>query len=52
MTTKELQERRAKLSAVLPALSVKRDRAFQLMCDAEKLDRFGVTITRRPRWLV
>ena len=43
MTTKELHQRRAELSAALPALTLRRDQAFQLKCDAEKLDRFGVT---------
>jgi hypothetical protein len=43
MTTKELHHKRAELSALLPALTLKRDHAFQLKCDAEKLDRFGVT---------
>jgi hypothetical protein len=43
MTTKELHQRRAELSAQLPGLTLKRDHAFQLKCDAEKLDRFGVT---------
>jgi hypothetical protein len=43
MTTKELHERRTEVSAVLPALTLRRDHAFQLKCDAEKLDRFGVT---------
>ena len=43
MTTKELHRRRAEISAPLPALTQRRDHAFQLRCDAEKLDRFGVT---------
>jgi hypothetical protein len=43
MTTKELHQRRAELSAQLPALTLTRDHAFQLKCDAEKLDRFGIT---------
>ena len=43
MTTKELHQRRAKLSAQLPALTLTRDHVFQLKCDAEKLDRFGIT---------
>ena len=43
MTTKELNQRRAELSAPLPALTLRRDHAFQLKCDAEKLDRFGIT---------
>ena len=43
MTTKELHQRRAELSASLPALTLRRDHVFQLKCDAEKLDRFGVT---------
>jgi hypothetical protein len=43
MTTKELHQRRAELSALLPGLMLRRDQAFQLKCDAEKLDRFGVT---------
>jgi hypothetical protein len=43
MTTKELQQRRAELYASLPALRLTRDHVFQLKCDAEKLDRFGVT---------
>jgi hypothetical protein len=43
MTTKELHQRRAETSALLPALILRRDHAFQLKCDAEKLDRFGVT---------
>jgi len=43
MTSKELHQRRAELSAALPALTLGRDHAFQLKCDAEKLDRFGVT---------
>ena len=43
MTTKELHRRRAEISASLPALTLRRDHAFQLKCDAEKLDRFGVT---------
>lgn len=43
MTTKELRERRAELSALLPPLTLRRDHAFQLKCDAEKLDRYGVT---------
>ena len=43
MTTKELHQRRAELSEQLPALTLTRDHAFQLKCDAEKLDRFGVT---------
>ena len=41
--TKELHQRRGELSASLPALTLTRDHAFQLKCDAEKLDRFGVT---------
>jgi hypothetical protein len=43
MTTKELHQRRAELSGALPGLTLRRDHAFQLKCDAEKLDRFGVT---------
>src|SRR6476661_6497570 len=43
MTTKELHQRRAELSASLPTLTLRREQAFQLKCDAEKLDRFGVT---------
>jgi hypothetical protein len=43
MTTKELHQRRAELSELLPGLRLTRDRVFQLKCDAEKLDRFGVT---------
>lgn len=43
MTTEELHQRRAELSTQLPALTLRRDHAFQLKCDAEKLDRFGVT---------
>ena len=43
MATKELHQRRTELYALLPALILKRDHAFQLRCDAEKLDRFGVT---------
>jgi hypothetical protein len=43
MTTKELHQRRAELSAQLPGLTLRRDHMFQLKCDAEKLDRFGVT---------
>ena len=43
MTTRELHQRRAELSASLPALTLTRDHAFQLKCDAEKLDRFGIT---------
>ncbi|HSC73448.1 MAG TPA: hypothetical protein VLB89_04725 [Gaiellaceae bacterium] len=43
MTTKELHKRRGEVSAELPALTLRRDRMFQLKCDAEKLDRFGVT---------
>ena len=43
MTTKELHKRRAEVSAKLPALTLQRDHMFQLKCDAEKLDRFGVT---------
>lgn len=43
MTTKELHQRRAELSASLPTLTLRRDHAFQLKCDAEKLDRFGIT---------
>jgi hypothetical protein len=42
MTTKELHQRRGEVSASLPALTRTRDRAFQLKCDAEKLERFGV----------
>jgi hypothetical protein len=48
MTTKELQQRRAELSALLPGLTLTRDHAFQLKCDAEKLDRFGVTHHTEP----
>jgi hypothetical protein len=43
MTTKELHQRRAELSAQLPTLTLTRDHKFQLKCDAEKLNRFGVT---------
>jgi hypothetical protein len=43
MMTKELHQKRAELSAQLPGLTLRRDRVFQLKCDAEKLDRFGVT---------
>ena len=43
MTTKELHQRRAELSASLPTLTLRRDHVFQLKCDAEKLDRFGLT---------
>lgn len=43
MTTKELHRTRAEISAALPALTQRRDHAFQVRCDAEKLDRFGVT---------
>ena len=43
MTTKELHQRRAEVSALLPALTLTRDHVFQLKCDAEKLDRFGIT---------
>ena len=43
MTTKELHQRRAEVSALLPALTLTRDQVFQLKCDAEKLDRFGIT---------
>jgi hypothetical protein len=43
MTTKELHQRRAELSALLPGLALTRDYVFQLKCDAERLDRFGVT---------
>lgn len=43
MTTEELHERRAELAALLPGLTLRRDHTFQLKCDAEKLDRFGVT---------
>jgi hypothetical protein len=43
MTTKELHQKRAELSAKLPPLILTRDHAFQLKSDAEKLDRFGVT---------
>jgi hypothetical protein len=43
MTTKELHQTRTEVSASLPALTLRRDHAFQLKCDAEKLDRFGVT---------
>ena len=43
MTSKELHQRRAELSASLPTLTLRRDYAFKLKCDAEKLDRFGIT---------
>lgn len=42
MTTKELHQRRVELSELLPGLMLARDHAFQLKCDAEKLERFGV----------
>jgi hypothetical protein len=41
--SKELNQRRAELCTSLPALTLRRDHGFQLKCDAEKLDRFGIT---------
>jgi hypothetical protein len=41
--TKELNQRRVELCTSLPALTPRRDHGFQLKCNAEKLDRFGVT---------
>jgi hypothetical protein len=43
MMTKELNQRRAELCTSLPALTLRRDHGFQLKCNAEKLDLFGVT---------
>ena len=43
MMTKELNQRRAELCTSLPALTLRRDHGFQLNCNAEKFDRFGVT---------
>ena len=44
MTSKELHQRRAELSASLPTLTLRRDYAFKLKCERRReLDRFGIT---------